>query len=54
MEWPKQVRTVNRENSVLTLDRENQFEIPELTMERLVDYMLVRSLSPVSLFFCYV
>ena len=32
MEWPKRVRTADWENSVLTLDGEKQFEVPELTM----------------------
>lgn len=41
MEWPKRVRTADWENGVLTLDREKQSEIPELTietMERLAGY----------------
>ena len=33
MEWPKRARTVNWESGVLALDREKQFEVPELTME---------------------
>lgn len=33
MELPKRARTADWENSVLTLDREKQFEVPELTME---------------------
>ena len=44
MELPKRVRTADWENGVLTLDREKQFEVPELTaeiMERLVGYTLV-------------
>ena len=44
MEWPKRARTADWENGVLTLDRENQFEVPELTaeiMERLACYSLV-------------
>ena len=44
MDWPKRARTVNWESSVLTLDGEKQFEVPELTaeiMERLAGYTLV-------------
>ena len=44
MELPKRVRTADWENGVLTLDREKQFEVPELTaeiMERLAGYTLV-------------
>ena len=44
MEWPKRARTADWENGVLTLDREKQFEVPELTMElmeRLAGYSLV-------------
>ena len=44
MEWPKRARTVNWESGVLALDREKQFEVPELTMElmeRLASYTLV-------------
>ena len=41
MKWPKRVRTADWENGVLTLDREKQSEIPELTMERLVGDALV-------------
>ena len=44
MEWPKRARTADWENGVLTLDREKQFEVPELTMElmeRLAGYTLV-------------
>ena len=44
MEWPKRARTVDWENGVLALDREKQFEVPELTMElmeRLASYTLV-------------
>ena len=44
MERPKRARTADWENGVLTLDREKQFEIPELTMEiieRLAGYTLV-------------
>ena len=44
MEWPKRVRTADWENGVLALDREKQFEVPELTaeiMERLAGYTLV-------------
>ena len=44
MEWPKRARTADWENGVLTLDREKQFEVPELTaeiMERLAGYALV-------------
>ncbi len=33
MELPKRARTADWENGVLTLDREKQFEVPELTME---------------------
>ena len=33
MEWPKQSRTADWENGILTLDKEKQFEVPELTME---------------------
>ena len=43
MELPKRARTADWENGVLTLDREKQFEIPELTMElmeRLAGYTL--------------
>ena len=43
MEWPKRARTADWENGVLTLDREKQFEAPELTteiMERLAGYAL--------------
>ena len=43
MEFPKRARTADWENGVLTLDREKQFEIPELTaeiMERLAGYAL--------------
>ena len=38
MEWPKQARTADWENGVLTMDGEKKFESPELTlalMERL-------------------
>lgn len=41
MEWPKRAQTADRENGVLTLDGEKQFEVPELTaeiMERLAAY----------------
>ena len=41
MEWPKRTQTADRENGVLTLDGEKQFEVPELTaeiMERLAAY----------------
>ena len=44
MEWPKRARTADWENGVLALDREKQFEVPELTMElmeRLASYTLV-------------
>ena len=44
MEWPKRARTADWENGVLTLDREKQFELPELTaeiIERLAGYTLV-------------
>ena len=44
MEWPKRARTADWENGVLVLDREKQFEVPELTMElmeRLAGYALV-------------
>lgn len=44
MEWPKRARTADWENGVLTLDREKQFELPELAaeiMERLAGYTLV-------------
>ena len=44
MEWPKRARTADWENGVLALDREKQFDIPELTaeiMERLAGYTLV-------------
>ena len=44
MEWPKRARTADWENGVLALDREKQFDIPELTaeiMEQLVGYTLV-------------
>ena len=44
MELPKRARTADWENGVLTLDREKQFEVPELTaeiMERLAGYALV-------------
>ncbi len=44
MEWPKRVRTADWENGVLALDREKQFEVPELTAEiidRLASYTLV-------------
>ena len=44
MEWPKRARTADWENGVLALDREKQFELPELTMdimERLAGYTLV-------------
>ena len=43
MEWPKRAQTADWENGVLTLDREKQFEVPELTteiMERLASYTL--------------
>ena len=43
MELPKRARTADWENGVLTLDREKQFEVPELTteiMERLAGYTL--------------
>ena len=33
MEWPKRARTADWENGVLALDREKQFEVPELTAE---------------------
>ena len=44
MELPKRARTADWENGVLTLDREKQFEVPELTaeiMEQLAGYTLV-------------
>ena len=44
MEWPKQSRTADWENGILTLDKEKQFEVPELTMElmeQLAGYTLV-------------
>lgn len=44
MEWPKRARTADWENGVLALDREKQFEVPELTaeiVERLAGYTLV-------------
>lgn len=44
MEWPKRARTADWESGVLTLDREKQFDVPELTaeiMERLAGYTLV-------------
>ena len=44
MKLPKRARTVDWESGVLTLDREKQFEVPELTaevMERLAGYALV-------------
>ena len=44
MEWPKRARTADWENGVLTLDKEKQLEIPELTaemIERLAGYALV-------------
>ena len=44
MELPKRARTADWENGVLTLDREKQFEVPELTaeiMEQLAVYALV-------------
>ena len=44
MEWPKRAQTADWENGVLALDRETQFEVPELTaeiMERLAGYSLV-------------
>ena len=44
MEWPKRARTADWESGVLTLDREKQIEVPELTMdimERLAGYTLV-------------
>ena len=44
MEWPKRARTADWENGVLTLDKEKQLEVPELTaeiMERLAGYTLV-------------
>ena len=44
MEWPKRARTADWENDVLTLDREKQFEVPELTaeiMKQLAGYTLV-------------
>ena len=44
MEWPKRARTADWESGVLVLDREKQFEVPELTMElmeRLAGYTLV-------------
>ena len=34
MEWSKPVRTADWKSGVLTLDGENKFEIPELTMDR--------------------
>ena len=33
MELPKRARTANWESGVLTLDREQQFEVPALTLE---------------------
>ena len=33
MEWPKRARTADWESGVLTLDKEKQLEVPELTME---------------------
>ena len=44
MEWPKRARTADWESGVLTLDKEKQLEVPELTaeiMERLAGYALV-------------
>ena len=44
MEWPKRARTADWENGVLTLDKEKQLEVPELTaemIERLAGYALV-------------
>ena len=44
MEWPKRARTADWEGGVLTLDKEKQLEVPELTMElmeRLAGYTLV-------------
>ena len=44
MEWPKRARTADWESGVLVLDREKQFEVPELTAEimgRLAGYALV-------------
>ena len=44
MELPKRARTADWENDVLTLDREKQFEVPELTaeiMKQLAGYTLV-------------
>ena len=44
MELPKRARTMDWGNGVLTLDREKQFEVPELTaeiMEQLAGYTLV-------------
>ena len=44
MEWPKRARTADWESGVLTLDKEKQLEVPELTaeiMERLAGYTLV-------------
>ena len=44
MEWPKRSRTADWENGILTLDKEKQLELPELTMdimERLAGYTLV-------------
>ncbi len=44
MEWPKRARTADWENGVLYLDREKQFEVPELTtetIEQLAGYALV-------------
>ncbi len=44
IKWPKRLRTVYWENSVLTFDGEKQFEVPELSseiMERLAGYTLV-------------
>ena len=44
MEWPKRARAADWENGALALDREKQFEVPELTMElmeRLASYTLV-------------
>jgi hypothetical protein len=43
-EWPKRARTADWERGVLTLDGENAFKVPELTMEimeRLAGYTLV-------------
>ncbi len=33
MEWSKRARTADWKSGVLTLDGENKFEIPELTMD---------------------